>query len=105
MSLRPRVAETPPTTPPTRAAAPVEIAIDSVVLHGLPLKQSDADRVRVALVAELTAHWNLAEIANLEQRLSQPLQVRLRATDSPEAIARALASALTRRESKQGGTR
>ena len=119
MSLRPRIAATPDVAQsgssshhierhgvaPRAIAPPVNVAIDSVVLHGLPVRRADAERIRVALAAELSAHWSPGEIANLRQRMSAPLELRIRESDSPEAIARALANALMRAGSRAGGLR
>ncbi|WP_010584686.1 hypothetical protein [Schlesneria paludicola] len=109
MSLHPRIAA-PQAQAQAQASAPAnrpsaQVVIDSVVLHGLPLKRSDADRVRMALVSELSARWTVAELTRLEHRSQQLPEIRIRATDTPESIARALANALMEQESSQGGSR
>lgn len=105
MSLRPRIAVPQAGAAAPPLAPPAQVAIDSVVLRGLPLKRTDAERVRTALLSELSARWTVAEIASLEHRSGPLPEIRIRATDTPETIARALANALMSQEPRQGGLR
>src|SRR5439155_18552745 len=108
MSLRPRNAPAREEVRSTRPArAPLEVEIETLVLHGLGLGPAQAERVRAALVAELSARLLLGDASGLLALAAggPPPTVRLRAGDAPEVIAGAIAGGLVGSGPAEGGQR
>jgi hypothetical protein len=76
----------------------VSVAIDGLSLHGLSLSPARAERVRAALATELSSLVAIHGTEALTGRppATAPPALRIRAADSPESIARALAQRLMR---------